>query len=405
MLATEEAIEHLWGVSLDNLYDSTEGRRILSCIQCGTCAGTCPYGEYMLYPPRRIISMLKAGLIEEVFDSDSLLKCVNCYACMDKCPRNIRLTEILLPLVKEQTTVRLTEMPAELQRTIENTYRYGNSQGESGRKRAAWTKNASVPIRVLNENPSPVDVLWFVECDMSYHPRGQQVAHATAALFHAIGADFAILGPEERCAGDCGRLYWEPGLAESLIDYNMSMFTKYDFRRIVTSDPHAYDAFKYRYPMFGFHYELEPTIPFIYRHREKLTPLLKKKLAYRVTYHDSCCLGRHNGFFDEPRELLSAIPGVQLVEMVHHHANSICCGGGGGGMWLDQYYSSKSMDRLSDRRMKEVIATGADILAVACPYEISRFEDAVKLAGYEGRIQVRDITELLVESMDGVNHE
>ncbi|MBN1446395.1 MAG: (Fe-S)-binding protein [Bacteroidetes bacterium] len=401
MLAGEEVIEQMWGVSLDRLYDSDEGQRILSCIQCGTCAGACPYGEHMLYPPRRIITMLKAGLIEDVFDSDSLFKCVNCYTCMTKCPRNIRLTEILLPLVKEQSAVRLEEMPAELQKAIENTYRYGNTYGESARKRAAWIETIEVPIRILAKDPAPVDILWFVECDLSYHPRGQAAARATALLFHLLGLDFAILGPEERCAGDCGRLSWEPGLAETLVDYNLSIFDKYTFNRIVTNDPHALDAFKFRYPMFAFKHKTTATVPELYAHLDRLKPMLTKKLDYLVTYHDSCCLGRHNGFYDEPRALLEAIPGVRLVEMDHNRENSICCGGGGGGMWLDTWYKQQGIERLSDRRLREVIATRANVLAVACPYEVSRFEDAVKLAGYEDRIIVRDITELLVEAIGG----
>ena len=129
--------------------------------------------------------------------------------------------------------------------------------------------------------------------------------------------------------------------------------------------------------------------------------MLTNSLDYKVTYHDSCCLGRHNGLYDQPRELLEAISGVSLVEMEHNRENSICCGGGGGGMWLDTYFKQQDIERLSDRRLKEVIATGADVLAVACPYEVSRFEDAVKLAGYDDRIIVRDITELLVEAMGG----
>jgi Fe-S oxidoreductase len=130
-----------------------------------------------------------------------------------------------------------------------------------------------------------------------------------------------------------------------------------------------------------------------------LKPKLTRKLNYTVTYHDSCCLGRHNEVFEEPRNLLKAIPGIKLREMTHNRINSICCGGGGGGMWLDTYYKSKGMERLSERRIKEAIATGADVLAVSCPYEISRFEDALKVMGHENKMVVRDIVELLAESL------
>ena len=119
-----------------------------------------------------------------------------------------------------------------------------------------------------------------------------------------------------------------------------------------------------------------------------------------MTYHDSCCLGRQNEFYEAPRQLLQAIPGVKLVEMVHNRVNAICCGGGGGGMWLDTYFKAKGYERLSERRVKEAVATGADVLAVSCPYEVSRFEDALKVMGYDKRIIVRDVTELLAEAME-----
>jgi Fe-S oxidoreductase len=398
--AAPAVVTPTYDVTLENLFEHPEGRRVLTCIQCGMCAGTCPYGEVMDYPPRRIINMLRAGELEKVFRSDSLLSCVACYACMAKCPRGIRLTEVLLPLVKEQVFINLPETPAELQKALENTLRYGNPFGESSRKRAAWVKTAGVPIRILSEDPRPVDVLWFVECQNSYHPRGQDVSRATARLFHALGIDFAILGNEEKCAGECARLLGETGLFDTLMDYNMAVFAKYKFNRIVTSGVHAYDAFIYQYPERGFRYSVEQTTPFLARYLDKLRPLLTRKLPYVVTYHDSCCLGRHNGFYEEPRALLKAIPGVRLVEMVHNRVNSICCGGGGGGMWLDTYYKAKGHERLSERRVKEAIATGADVLAVSCPYEISRFEDALKVLGYDQKMVVRDVVELLAEAME-----
>ncbi len=393
---TPEAVH----ITLENLMATEAGRRVLTCIQCGTCAGTCPYGEVMDHPPRKIIGLLRAGLLEEVYTSEGLLNCVACYACKAKCPRQIDLTGVLLPLVKEQVLLNRPELPAELQKALENMLRYGNPMGESPRKRAAWTKSDGVPVRIFHDDARPAEVLWLVECYNSYYPRGQQISRATAKLFHALGVDFAILGPEEKCIGECGRLAWEPGLFNTLAEYNLKTFEKYEFSRIVTSSPHAYDTLRHRYRDYGFAAPLEHTVTYFAQQLERLRPLLKKKLNYTVAYHDSCCLGRHNSHYDEPRALLAAIPGVKLVEMTHTRINTLCCGGGGGGMWLDTYYKTKGMDRLSERRVKEAAETGADVLAIACDYEFSRFEDALKVLGLDQQMVVRDVTELLAEAME-----
>jgi Fe-S oxidoreductase len=388
-------------LTLDTLHEIPEGRQVLSCIQCGTCAGTCPYGEYMKFPPRKIIAMLRSGLIEEVFESESLLNCVACYSCMAKCPRDIRLTEVLLPLIKEEMFAVLPETPAELQNALQNTLRYGNPQGISPKKRTDWMKGLDIPIRILHEDPRPVDVLWFVECYTSYHPRGQDNSRAVAKLLYALGVDFGILGNEERCAGECARLVGEKGLFDTLRERNMGMFAKYKFNMLVTGGAHAYDAFKFIYPDYGFKYPLEHTTTFFAKELDHLKPLLTKKLDYLVTYHDACCLGRHNNFYVEPRAILNAIPGIRFVEMDHHGVNSLCCGGGGGGMWLDTYYKAKGMIRLPDRRIEEALATGADVLAISCPYEVSRFEDSLKVMGADEKLIVRDVVELLAESLKG----
>ena len=399
MTLDEESCLLTKDITLEKLSRTPEGRRVFTCIQCGTCVGTCPHGEYMDYPPRRIIRMFRDGLMEEVFMSDSILKCVTCYACTAKCPRDIRLTDVLLPLVKEQAIIRLPNIPAELQKSLEYTYRYGNPMGESGRKRANWTKETREEVRIFSEDPSPAEYLFWVECYLSYYPRSQAIVKDIVKVFNRLNVDFKILGNEEKCAGDCGRLSWESGLSENLIDYNMAILEKYKFKKIVIHDPHALDAFKFRYTMFGFDYEIVHTMVMLQDYYDKLKELLVNKLNYVITYHDSCCLGRNNNIYDEPRELLKLIPGVKLVEMVHNRINSICCGGGGGGMFLDTFYKSKGMERLSDRRVKEAIDIGADIIAVACPYEMSRFEDALKVAGYDKKILVKDIFELLSESM------
>jgi Fe-S oxidoreductase len=311
----------------------------------------------------------------------------------------LRLTDVLLPLVKEQVLLRLPQVPAELQGALSNTMRYGNPMGESPRKRAAWVEGAGVTVPVLRDLGRPVDVLWIVECYAAYYPRGQANARATARLLDALGVDFAILGNEEKCAGECARLVGEKGLFDTLREQNLATFAKYEFGSLLTSDPHAFDAFRYVYPALGLASPVDHTTPFVASRLDALRPRLTKQLGYKITYHDSCVLGRHNHMHDEPRRLLEALPGVSLVEMAHNRDNTICCGGGGGGMWLDTFYKAKGHPRLSDRRVEEALATGADVLAVSCPYEVPRFEDSLKVLGGDDRMVVRDVMELAAEAL------
>jgi Fe-S oxidoreductase len=386
--------------TLDTLLTSEAGRTLMTCIQCGLCAATCPYGEVMENTPRTIINKLRAGMIDEVVLSDDFLNCVTCYACWAKCPRGIALTDVLLPMVKEEVLLHLPEVPSELQSALEATLRYGNPMGESPRKRIAWAEEAGVDVPVMKNLGRPVDVLWIVECYASYYPRGRDNAVATARLLDALGIDYAVLGPEERCLGETARLAGETGLFEMLRDQNLATFNKYEFGRIITSDPHAFDALAHQYPEAGFDVPVEHVTPFLARRLDALEPRLTKPLDLTVTYHDTCVLGRRNGLLDEPRSILTALPGVELVEMAHTGINTLCCGGGGGGMWLDAFHAARGNDRLSDRRVEEAAATGAQVLAVSCPYEVPRFEDSVKVLGYDDRLRVMDVTELVAAAME-----
>jgi len=212
--------------------------------------------------------------------------------------------------------------------------------------------------------------------------------------------DFGILGPDENSDGDTQRMAGERGLFEMLAEKNGQAFSKYQFNQIITSDPHAYNALKNEYPALGISYPVKHITEFLTERIDDIKPLLKGNGKVRVTYHDPCYLGRVNKVYDPPRQLLQAIPGLELVEMAHNHSTSLCCGGGGGGMWLDGFQWEKAHVRLSEWRVREAVAAGAQVLAVACPYEQPRFEDAVKMVQGAGGLVVRDITELLVEAME-----
>lgn len=382
-----------------SLYEMPQGERIRVCIQCGMCSGVCPFGYLMDFPPGRMIANLRADLFEEVLATDTVWMCVSCFACTNVCPRNIPLTAGLMARTKEELLL-LGNLPAELQSALENSQRLGNPLGESPRKRADWIAGIEPPVNILGKERCPVDVLWFVGDYPSYHPRVQLAAKALAKLLNALGVSFGILGPEENSDGDSQRLAGERGLFEMLAEKNGRAFSKYQFNQIITTDPHAFNALKNEYPTLGISYPVQHYTQFLSERLDQLKPLIQKEIDATVTYHDPCYLGRANNIFEAPRNLLNAIPGVKLVEMAHHHQTSLCCGGGGGGMWLDGFQWEKAHVRLSEWRVREAVETGANILAVACPYESPRFEDAIKMTQQAGKLAIKDIAELLSEAMD-----
>jgi Fe-S oxidoreductase/predicted DNA-binding transcriptional regulator YafY len=409
-----------------SVQEITEGERIKTCLQCSSCSGICPLGYWMEYHPRLMITALRAGEFDPVMESDSVWMCVSCYACTEVCPAKIPVTEGLMTRTKEEMLLA-GNVPRELQDALENSQRYGNPLGESPRKRANWAKGIQPEISLMAKAKRPVDVLWFVGDYPSYHPRSQVSARAFAQILRALGIDFGILGPEENSDGDSQRLAGERGLFEMMAEKNGKAFGKYEFNEIVTTDPHAYNAIKNEYPALGINYPVKHYTQFLAERLDALSPLLTASVNATVTFHDPCYLGRVNSVFDAPRELLKAIPGVQLVEMTHNRENSLCCGGGGGGMWLDGFTWEKTNSRLSEWRVREAVnASGADvdvirppgqkkrgrkaqqvedepeearILAVACPYEAPRFEDATKMVADASQLVVMDVAELLVEAM------
>lgn len=400
------------------------GKRMDTCLQCGMCGGACPYGAWMDFSPRKMITAIEAEMLKEVMQSDTVWMCVSCYACAQICPSKIPLAATLMTRVKEEMVFK-GKIPKELKEALENTQRYGNPLGEIPRKRGQWAARLEPPVPILAQIKRPVEVLWFVGDYASFHPRVQLVSRAFARILNALGVDFGILGPEESSDGDSQRLAGERGLFEMLAEKNGRAFRRYELKEIITTDPHAYNALKNEYPKLGISYPVRHYTEFLAERIEYLKPRLQHEINALVAYHDPCYLGRANGIFEEPRILLDAIPGVRLVEMSHRRENSLCCGGGGGGMWLDGFQWEIAHNRLSEWRVREAMAAYPEeriitamgervrrkarqkpeitperrILAVACPYEAPRFEDAAKMVRQASGLLVKDIAELLAESM------
>jgi Fe-S oxidoreductase len=385
---------------LEQLGNNGDGNPALGCMQCGLCAASCPLGPAMEFPPRKLILQATSGTLEKVLASPSLWMCVSCYTCSKRCPRGIELADVLWPALRDAAMQRGFQPPAELQETFQNIFKYGNTLGRSARQRMDWTKDLDVRVLDLSKESRPVDVLWLVGCYPSYYPRNQVVARAFARLLTQLGITWGVLGVQEKAVGECDRMFGEEGLFETLVEANRKVLDKQKFRKLVVSDPHAFRALQKFYPRFGAWYPVQHYTTFLAERLAQLKPLIARSVEAVITYHDNCCVGRRCGYYDAPRSLLELVPGVKLVEMARTRDNSLCCGGGGGGMWLDAHIVAHGGQRLSDQRVAQAVETGADILAVSCPYELARFEDAAKVAGVEGRLKVRDIIEVLAESMD-----
>ena len=382
----------------ESLFGIPDGERIQSCLQCACCSGACPFGFAMDFPPGRMIAWMRAGILDEMLQSDSVWMCVSCYACTEVCPKDIPITLALMTRAKEEA-ILAGNIPTELQDALQFSQQYSNPLGESSRKRAAWIEELDFEIPIARKEKREFEVLWFVGDYASYHPRVKGITIAFAKLLNKLGVDFCILGPDEHSDGDSQRLAGERGLFEMLAEKNAKILSKCKFNEIITTDPHAYNAIKNEYPALGFEFPIRHYTEFLLDHLEKLTPLFKENGKAKVAFHDPCYLGRVNNIYQAPRQLIQAIPGLEVIEMAHNRSTSLCCGGGGGGMWLDGFRWEKAESRLSEWRVKEAATVEVDILAVACPYEPPRFEDATKNIPGAENIIVKDIIELIVDAI------
>ena len=378
--------------TLDEITALPGGESLGWCYQCAKCVGVCPVDIVGDYGPRKIHRDVLRGI--SLLDDPNLWLCTTCSNCLRVCPKEVDMIQIM-PAAREAAINAGKDIPAELQKVFEAADRYGNPMGENPRKRADWVKQAGVPVPIMAQVKRPVDVLWYVGSYPSYHPRGMDAARALARIFHALGVDFAILGVEEKEDGDSIRLAGETGLFEKLAEANIKTFARYRFTRLVVFGPHELNAFKNEYPKLGGEYAVQHYTQFLVEHLDRLKALMVHPVDRVVTYHDPCYLSRHHGEYEAPRTLLRAIPGLTLVEMPRNRENGYCCGGGGGGMWLDGFSRDHTTMRLSDKRVMEAAETGARTLSICCPYEVSRFEDAVKATGNDGRLDVQDIAELV----------
>jgi len=367
-----------------------EGGEILKlCYQCGMCTAICPWNTVRGFPLRQIIHQAQLGLTN--FEAEDMWLCVTCKACVDRCPRGVEIIDIWKALRRVISEVGAGKMPEPLRISFKNICGVGNPLGEPAERRADWVKDIGVKTYTKG-----TEILYLPCCIPAYDPKFQKVARATVDILKKADVDFGIfLGAELACCGESVRKIGQEKVFQDLARNNIGLFTEAGVKTILVTSPHCYHAIKNEYPEFGgsfdvFHFS-QYLAKLITEGRLKFTKELNKK----VTYHDSCYLGRHNGIYDEPRQVLESIPGLELVEMYNVRNNSLCCGGGGGRVWEE----TKKGERFSDIRIEQALEAGANILAAACPYCLVMFEDSVLSLDKSDAIEIKDIAELVQEAI------
>ncbi|MBG9735935.1 hypothetical protein ABD86_00800 [Paenibacillus alvei] len=332
-------------------------------------------------------------LIGDVMSEDEIWACTTCRNCEDQCPVG---NEHVDKIVDMRRYLVLTQgsMPHDGQRALQNIERQSNPWGISRSDRVKWVKEVDpegvLHVPTVKENPE-FDILLFVGSMGSYDNRSRKVTRALVRLMNEAGVNFAILGNEEKNSGDTPRRMGNEFLFQQLCEENIATFQKYKVRRIVTACPHTYNTLKNEYPEFGLEAE-------VLHHSELLDELIRSgslvpqhEVDERITYHDSCYLGRYNGVYEQPRNILRAIRGVTLLEIERSRENGMCCGAGGGMMWMEETAGK----RVNLARTEQALATKPTVISSACPYCLTMMEDGTKLLEADESVQTRDIAEIL----------
>jgi Fe-S oxidoreductase/nitrate reductase gamma subunit len=378
-----------------------------ACMRCGRCVEACPSeGAGEPFAPREFVQAMRRSLWQEHFPwgdirllnkgeeievDEKLWYCTTCRACLEVCPIYGAAFEAVMK--KRISAVEEgTQIPKLMNQTLEKVFKYDNPWESSKKKRGAWAEG--LDLVDLSKRGTEAELCYFVGCTTSFDDTARGIALSFSKILQSAGVHFGILGKKEPCCGDIARRMGEWGLFLEQMEKCIDLFDTYTITDVVTSSPHCFHTFKNEYP----------GAPFNTRH---YTLVLRELIAHgklrfkegakaTVTYHDPCYLGRYNRIFDEPREIIRAIPGLNLVEMTHYGADSLCCGGGGGRMWQDLNVEVK----MSDVRIREAEATGAQILVTACPLCRIMLEDARKAGGLNESLQVMDLNELVLQALE-----
>jgi Fe-S oxidoreductase len=357
--------------------------RTMMCMQCGMCTGLCPEAGITPLNIRMLIRKKQLGYkIEEA----PCWYCTSCGECLLRCPRDVKPMEFLIEL--KSSLVEQGKIPISIQKALENSLVQKNPWGRPKSKRNDWTDELDFQIPHISETESKR--LLFSCCILAYDPRCMVIPINIAKVFRKAGLEFGVLGVEEVCCGNEIRRMGEAGLFEMLQEENTASFQKYGVKEIIALSPHCMNALKNEYGELGIK---------VSHYTEVLAAMIdQKSLVFntpynnRVIYHDPCFLGKQNKIFEEPRRILRAVEGVELLEFSASKENSLCCEGGGGRMF---YEAENTYERNSERRTKEALTKGADILATSCPFCLMTLEDSAT----EKNLPVKELSEIIIEAL------
>jgi len=387
-----------------------------TCTECGRCSEHCPANAIgrPLSPKLLTLKLRDHGyqkvpaltwkkvekterdmpsMVGDLITHDEIWSCTTCGACEEECPVFIEYIDKIIDM--RRYLIETSQNPKTFNQILMQFEKTGNPFGKPAPKRAEWTKDpGDIPVKILKKGDE-VDVLYFVDSYGSYDPTAQGIASAIVKGLHMVGANFGLLGPLEKDSGHQVRRMGEEGLFQFLVEENMETLKNIHFKRIITTDPHAFNTLKNDYPAsFDVCHYTQFFSAMIESGRLKPSKSLDGESIY--TYHDPCYLGRHNAIYDEPRKLLLSLPGLRLVEMERSKDRSFCCGGGDVVLWHE---IEEEEVRMAEKRIRMAREAGADTIVTACPFCLIHFEDAIKTGGFENEMTVIDLMELLVSTL------